>query len=463
VERPIGLNLRFKRRDNVSIFGWRVSAPSRRLSAPLYLEPLGERILPSFTTPVTYTVNGNAHAVTLGDFTGSGILDLATANDGANGVNVLLGNGDGSFQQAVSYATGFAPAGILTADLRGIGTQDLITENQTTVSILLGNGDGTFGPPTNLGSGAFPTVAVGDFNGDGVPDLAVVNEFGDSVNVWMGNGDGTFQPPVASPAGNGISLVAADFNRDGNLDLAYVGAGQLHVLLGNGDGTFQGAADYAVGTDPRAVVAGDFSGTGVLDLAVANYVGHSVEVLPGIGDGTFGDAQTYATSEGLYSIATADFNQDGAADLLVGTFSSNKVGVMLGNGDGSFGAAQFFDAGNNTSSLAVGQMKGDSFPDVAAAGIFTGTVSVLLNDGQWSGPAVAGLGSAVSPSGDGQQAMATQVQQSDLGQATQQATVDQFFRSESLAPPSGGEASLVLAHHPGASLATNPLGDALWI
>jgi hypothetical protein len=434
----------------VAYFAKRKWLEGRRLlsKARLHVETLDQRILPSLTTPTTYAVNGSAHAVTVGDFTGSGTLDLATANGGFDGASVLLGNGDGTYQPAVSYATGYDPIGIMTADLRGMGVQDLITENQGNVSILLGNGDGTFGPPTNLNTGAFPTVVVGDFNGDGTADLAVVNPSGNNINVWLGNGDGTFQAPISSPGGNGFSMVAADFNGDGNLDLAYVGFGKLQVQLGNGDGTFQAVTDYAAGTDPHAVVTGDFTGSGIPDLAVATYVGHSVEVLLGAGNGTFETTQTYATNQGLYAIATADFNQDGAADLLVGTFSSNQAGVLLGNGDGTFQDVQFFDAGNNTSSLAIGNLKGDAYPDVAAAGIFTGTVSVMLNDGQWSGPATPNLGTGHGS--ETAQVAVTQAQPSDIQRDSSLVALDQVFSTRDGSPSVAlaSEHHMALAHLP---------------
>jgi len=204
--------------------------------------------------------------------------------------------------------------------------------------------------------------------------------------------------------------------------------------------------DYAVGTDPHAVVTGDFTGSGIPDLAVANYVGRSVEVLLGAGNGTFEPPQTYATNQGLYAIATADFNQDGAADLLVGTFSSNQAGVLLGNGDGTFQDVQFFDAGNNTSSLAIGNLKGDTYPDVAAAGIFTGTVSVVLNDGQWSGPTTPNLGTGHG-SETGQLAVA-QAQPSDIQRDSSLVALDQVFatRDGKLSAALGSEHHMALAH-----------------
>jgi hypothetical protein len=113
-------------------------------------------------------------------------------------------------------------------------------------------------------------VAVGDFNGDGIPDLAVAN--GSAVSVLLGNGDGTFQAPVSYAAGIGPIFVAAgDFNGDGKLDLAVAISGGVRVLLGNGDGTFQTTPiSYVAGRTPQAVAVADFNGDGAADLAVAN-------------------------------------------------------------------------------------------------------------------------------------------------------------------------------------------------
>src|SRR5216684_1815090 len=247
-----------------------------------------------------------------------------------------------SFVARRDFTAGYDPIFVAVGDFNGDGVPDLVVANEgsNNVSVLLGNGQGAFQAAQNFAAGTNPqSVAVGDFNGDGKLDLAVANEGSGDVSVLLGNGDGTFQTAVAIATGtNPQSVAVGDFNGDGNLDLAVANGGDFSsgagsnvtVLLGNGDGTFQTARAFAVDDIPQSVAVGDFNGDGKLDLAVANLRSGDVSVLLGNGDGTFQGAVNYAAA-GASSIAVGDFNGDGKLDLAV---ASGSVSVLLGNGDG---------------------------------------------------------------------------------------------------------------------------------
>ena len=192
-----------------------------------------------------------------------------------------------------------------------------------TVTVLLGNGDGTFTPMgASPATGAAPlAIAVGDFNGDGIPDLAVTNRTYNNVTILLGSGDGTFTPTAVSPAtGAPYSIAVGDFNGNSIPDLA-VGdcdSDTVTILLGNGDGTFTPtSASLATGNCPNSIVAGDFNGDGIPDLAVTNDFSDTVTVLLGNGDGTFTTAPSPATGSLPQSIAMGGFNGDGVPDLVV--------------------------------------------------------------------------------------------------------------------------------------------------
>jgi hypothetical protein len=345
-----------------------------------YLEITSPTASLSFATGA-YATGNLPFSVAVGDFNGDGKLDLAVADNGG-GVSVLLGNGDGTFQPAVSYAAGSIPWSVAVGDFNGDGKLDLAVANagSDNVSVLLGNGDGTFQPAVNYAAGVSPnSVAVGDFNGDGKLDLALADN-GGGVSVLLGNGDGTFQPAVSYAAGTfPYSVAVGDFNGDGKLDLAVAdNGGGVSVLLGNGDGTFQPAVSYAAGSIPWSAAVGDFNGDGKLDLAVANWGSNNVSVLLGNGDGTFQPAVNYAAGVSPHSVAVGDFNGDGKLDLAVANMDSNNVSVLLGNGDGTFQPAVNFATGPFPVSVAVGDFNGDGRLDLAVASFAWNDVSILL-------------------------------------------------------------------------------------
>ena len=309
-------------------------------------------------------------------------------------------------------------------DFNGDGKPDLaVTNANSSISVLLGNGDGTFQAAVNYGVGSgSSSVAVGDFNGDGKLDLAVANG-NSSISVLLGNGDGTFQAAVNYGVGSGSSSVAVgDFNGDGKLDLAVANwnGSTISVLLGNGDGTFQAAVNYSVGSNPRTVAVGDFNGDGKPDLAVANTSSNTVSVLLGNGDGTFQAVVNYGVGSGPSSVAVGDFNGDGKPDLAVADgnlFTVSVLSVLLGNGDGTFQAAVNYGVGSGPISVAVGDFNGDGKPDLAVANQGSNNVTILLNITPTAAKATSSttLTSSMNPSSFGQPVIFTATVSSAAG------------------------------------------------
>jgi hypothetical protein len=222
---------------------------------------------------------------------------------------------------------------------------------------------------------------VGDFNRDGNSDLAVANYVPDgSISILLGNGDGTFRIAVNYAAGpNPLSVAAGEFSGDGRLDLAVANDGGVSVLLGRGDGTFQAAGNYSAGTYPESVGVRDFNADGKPDLAVADADDPgSVSVLLGQGDGTFQPAIANRAGPYPVSLAVSDANADGKPDVVVA--GDGGVSVLLCQGQGAFESAVDFPTGPNSIAVETGDFNNDGQPDLAVANYNTeGTVSVLLN------------------------------------------------------------------------------------
>jgi hypothetical protein len=239
------------------------------------------------------------------------------------------------------------------------------------VSILLGNGDGTFRPSVNYlaGSQPFSIVAV-DLNHDGNLDLAVADSTGPSLSILLGNGDGTFQKAVPSPMlpRSPTMVSAGDFNGDGIPDLVAASYSVISVLLGKGDGTFQEPINIQPPAAVDSIAVGDFNRDGKLDLAEAGTFGsnNSVQILLGNGDGTFRDGANYATGESPESIAVADLNGDSKVDLAIADSEGSSINIFLGNGDGTFQSTATFPI-EFCGWVTVADVNGDDKPDLVVA------------------------------------------------------------------------------------------------
>jgi len=382
------------------------------------------RSVPSFGfTPSIITTGLIPHAAAAADFNGDGKLDLVFGGS-SNAVTVALGTGSGTFGNRIfspPFSTNIGIGYLRAADFDLDGKMDVVVAGISELKVLFGNGDGTFG----TGDGAFggtvtlPTapgpVEVADFNGDGIPDIAVMHRVGWTVGILLGNADRTFSAPVEYPLGTfdcatyfpsgpcggyETFLAIGDLNGDGVPDVVTVQPTNGEktrvavVLLGNADGSLRAPVSYPLPElgyyQPNdSFVLEDLDGDGHLDLVVVPGYGNSVGVLRGNGDGTFTAAipsYTVIGNNGAgYGVAVVDVNGDGKPDAIsaLRVIQSGapvaEVGLSLGNGDGTLQIANLQATSRpDLRSLILGDFNGDGMVDFAALNPNDGEAMVFL-------------------------------------------------------------------------------------
>jgi len=348
-------------------------------------------------------------ALVTGDFTGDGRTDLAVANFGSNDVSILLGNGDGAFQNQGTDAVGSSPYALVTGDFTGDGRTDLAVANflSNDVSILLGNGDGTFTDPGQFATTPHSTPLVADVNGDGTEDVLVVDGAG---NILYRQGipgqPGTFEPPVTINPGTPSRDIAWVPDTNQGPVLASVDAHDNAIsLYAYRDGGFVKVGSLATGFLPAQIIAADLNGDGLTDLVVRNAGDGTLSVFYNNGIGSlqagllpFLRPVTLPVGLGVSDVQAVDTTGSGRLDLVVTNKLSGQVSVPHNQGDGSFTAPVPYRAGTGLSAIDPG-----STPEVtsleATAGVAAGPLTtggptdlVTINPGSYTLDVLAGLG-----------------------------------------------------------------------
>ncbi len=329
-----------------------------------------------FVLSESIQINGFANSIVCEDLDGDMVHDVAVLQTSPDSILISTGNGDGTFCLG-SEVFGVGGSEMAAGDFNADGIVDLAT-SQTSI---LGSESGDYLVVQNFDV-AGRDVATLDFDQDGIDDLAISNLFSDEVILLNGAGDGSFMGPDAGLAVGNCpeAIISADFDNDGNADLATVNeySGDVSVLYGFGDGTFMPAQSFTTEAGQRFMVAADFNSDGFIDLATN---GTAISILLGSSSGFSTPLLITGAGVQFNPIAAADITNDGIPDLVFASSFFDTVNLFPGDGDGTFGPSQSFPSPGNPCCIVSGDFDSDSVLDIALANSVSDDISVYASDG----------------------------------------------------------------------------------
>ncbi|CAF1367328.1 unnamed protein product, partial [Adineta steineri] len=342
-------------------------------------------------------------SVAVADFNNDKQLDIVVANYGTNNIGIFLGYGTGAFLTQITYSTGdnSQPIAVTIGDFNNDKQLDIVVANSGTnnIGIFLGYSNSTFSSQTtySTGDGSTPyDVAVGDFNNDGLLDIAVANYWGFNIGIFLGYGNGTFSSQQTYSTGNlsnPQSIAIGDFNNDSRLDIAVVNywIANMGVFLGCGNGTFADQITYLLpsATGPSDIAIGDVNNDNHQDIIITMTFGVNILIFFGYGNGTFVKGNSHSTGSGSHplSIAVGDLNNDNQLDIVVANCLTDNVVVFIGEGGGAFPVQRTYSTGDNSCPtwVVLSDINNDNILDIVVADNGTNMIGVFLGSSYMNG------------------------------------------------------------------------------
>ena len=341
----------------------------------------------TFATPATYVIppGSSPNGLTVGDFDDNNQTDVVLSNIDANSIIVFVGYTSISSKTPTVYPLDkdSIPNNVVIADVNKDDNPDIIVPNHTvdSVSILLGYGNGSFDEPMSFktGNGTRPYhVAIADVNNDNFLDIVVANYFADHLSLLVGDGNDSFTLTNAFSYGQMLSIysvAAGDFNGDQNMDIVLTdfGYNRIMILLGYGNGSFDYVQSHAAGDNARPlfVIVVDFNNDQHLDMAVVNFGANNIGIFLGYGNGNFSNQTTFFTGDASlpYRIAVGNMENDSCLDIVVVNSGSDNVCLLQGYCNGTFAACKtcFMNPQFALNSVAIGDVNDDRWLDIVVA------------------------------------------------------------------------------------------------